>query len=400
MADFSFSFSRALTASSAAVELANAAEAELGGADQVSGGLMLATAASGPQGAGVTRILSERWPGAEVVGTSFEGLVSGGRVWRDEPAFGLFAWRRRDREPEIVVFEPGERAPDRLAHGILAAAGATSLGPSDLVLLFPDAHGLPPVDTLLAPLAEHLGSPAIAGAAASGVDGAPARVWVGSEDWGQGGMIGLVIPGRAGASGVSPLVRTAGASRVASDWLEVTSCRSRWIDRLDGDFALQRVRSELDLAQGEPLEPYLGRLLVRVRRAGPGSTVVPTESHDEERYIVGVDERRGAFSIPIEVERGDTIAMAWPDAGLAREGLRGSLDELGSSPWLLQFSCRSRDEGLHGDDDLESAWVAAHALGRRVLGIVAPFQLGPGPGAAADCRTLVHSSVLVALVGS
>jgi len=181
----------------------------------------------------------------------------------------------------------------------------------------------------------------------------------------------------------------------------VTSCRSRWIDRLEGDFALQRVRRELDLDERDPIEPHLARLLVRVRRAGRDSTVAPDEAHDEERYIVGVDDRRSAFSIPIEVDRGDMIALAWPDAGLAREGLRASLDGLGDSPWLLQFSCRSRGEGLHGDDDLESAWVASHAVGRRVLGTVAPFQLGPGPsGTAEECRMLVHSSVLAALVGS
>jgi small ligand-binding sensory domain FIST len=400
MPDFSFSFSRALTAPAAASELAIAAETDLGGAGEVAGALLLSTAASGSQGPGVGRVLFERWPDAEVVGTSFEGLVSDGRVWRDEPAFGLLAWRTRDREPAIVVFEPGEHAAERIAAGILAAVGVVSLGPSDLVLLFPDAHGLPPIDTLLSPLEAHLGGPAIAGAAASGVDGAPPRVWVGSEAWGGGGLIGIVVPGRADASGVSSLVRTAGATRAASSWLGVTSCRSRWIDRLEGDFALQRLRRELALDPREPLEPYLGRLLVRVRRAGGHSNVAPDEAHDEERYIVGVDDRRSAFSIPIEVERGDMIALAWPDAGLAREGLRGSLEEIGVSPWLLQFSCRSRGEGLHGDDDLESAWVASHAVGRRVLGTVAPFQLGPAPGAAEDCRMLVHSSVLAALVGS
>jgi small ligand-binding sensory domain FIST len=400
MSDFSFSFSRAPTARSAASELAIEAEAELGEPGEIAGGLLLATAAAGSQGPEVGRLLSERWPGAELVGTSFEGLVSDGRVWRDEPALGLLAWRSRDREPFLVAFEAGEQAAERIADGILAAAGVTALEPSDLVLLFPDAHGLPPIDNLLRPMEALLGCPAIAGAAASGIDGAPARVWVGPEEWGSGGLIGVVIPGRADPSRASPLVQTVGASRTATTWLEVTSCRSRWIDRLEGDVALARVRRELDLAAGEALEPYLDRLLVRLRRAGRSPIAAPDEAHDDERYIVGVDDQRGSFSIPIEVERGDRVALAWPDASLAREGLRGSLDELGASPWLLQFSCRSRDEGLHGDDDLESAWVAAHAVGRRVLGTVAPFQLGPGPGTADDCRMLVHSSVLAALLGS
>jgi small ligand-binding sensory domain FIST len=116
--------------------------------------------------------------------------------------------------------------------------------------------------------------------------------------------------------------------------------------------------------------------------------------------MVGIDERRGAFSMPIEAVRGDAIAFAWPDALLARDGLRAAVERLRESSWLLHFSCRARDAGLYGDADVESAWVAAHADGRHVLGTVAPFQIGPGPDTRQSTKSLVHSSILAALPSS
>ena len=101
--------------------------------------------------------------------------------------------------------------------------------------------------------------------------------------------------------------------------------------------------------------------------------------------------------MPIEVSRGDRIAMAWPDADLARQNLREVLDELKAASGLLQFSCRARDAGLHGDGDIEPAWVADRAAGRPVLGAIAPFQIGPGSRFESASRLLVHASVLVGL---
>lgn len=412
---FSITSSLALDASTAASELATRVETELGGASEVGGGLLLATAAAGSQGPGVGQLLSDRWPGADLGGTSFEGLVSRGRVWRDRPALGFLGWRKSPGEPAVVAFEPKEQGVDEIADGILSAVGENALESSDLVLLFPDAHALPPIEQMLVPLESRLGGPTIAGAAAMGVEGAPATAWLGRGDCVPGSLIALVVPGRSRPRPLSSLVEVAGGSRAASDWLRITSCRSRWIDRLEGEIALVRIRRELDLGRDDAIEPHLGRLLVRLRRRGRQAdedaaavtealadedAAAVTEAHDEERYIVGIDDHRGAFSLPVEVERGDDIALAWPDADLAREGLLGSIAELGASPWLLQFSCRARDAELHGDEDLESAWIAAHANGRDVLGTVAPFQLGPGSSHSRAPRLLVHSNILAALSGS
>jgi len=395
MSGFSISFSSALEAPQAARELASVAEVELRGPSQIAGGILLSSAAAGSQGHEVGLLLAQRWPGVELVGTSFEGLVADGRVWRDQPALGLLAWRSGGCEPVAFAFEPGDQEVERIAHEILDAAGRSHLNPSDLLLLFPDAYGANPIEPMLPTLAALLGRPAIAGAAASGLDGAPSRGWVGPEQEWAGALIGLIVPGPEHAAGRAPLLGTARASRPASPWLEITACRDRWIDRLESESALDQVRQQLGLEHGAALEPHFSRILVRHRRSAKGLSEAPPEAYDE-RYVVGIDGPRGAFSLPVQLQRGDQICLAWPDATLGREALRDSLDSLTDSAWLLQFTCRSRDAQLHGDSDLEAAWVAAHAAGRQVLGTVTPFQIGPDE--RGQSRLLVHATVLACLV--
>jgi hypothetical protein len=119
------------------------------------------------------------------------------------------------------------------------------------------------------------------------------------------------------------------------------------------------------------------------------------ESWADERYVVGLDAGRGSFSWPGRFSTGDRLALALPDPERAREALRDSIGELRASPILLQFACRARDEALHGDSNLESAWAAHCAGDREVIGTVAPFQFAMVSDGS--CRMLVHSTVLAAL---
>jgi hypothetical protein len=158
------------------------------------------------------------------------------------------------------------------------------------------------------------------------------------------------------------------------------------------------VRRQLGLESGEPVEPQLDRLLVRVRHdqtaEAEAETGIPAY---DEYYVIGVDNRRGSFSLPGPFRRGDEIALALPDPAYAREALSASIDALAQTPLLLQFTCRARDRSLYGDPELESVWVAHYAPDRRILGTVSPFQLAmSGEGAL---RQLVHSTVLTALGG-
>lgn len=398
----------ALSARTAAAELVQSVELQLGSSEPFGGALVLATAAAGAAAQEVGHAIADRWPEADLGGTSFEGILAEGRRWRDEPAVALLAWSDGPDAPLPFVFEEASPAPEALAHQVLALADREALGPDDLVLVFPDAVGLPGIEAWLDRLAPLLGAATIAGAAASGVDGESALAWHADEAW-AGGLAGLVVPG--GSEPARARVRSAGASRSASPWLEITACRSRWIDGLDGEPPLDWVRRQLGLSEKAPVEPHLERLLVRIRRRpGDGQKVGGPESGAfaagadadaddyEERFLVGIDDRRGAFSVLGRFQTGDQLALALPDAVLARETLRASVDALPSSPLILQFACRARDATLHGDADLEGALVAHHAPRRRTLGTVTPYQLGPD--SAGRSRMLVHSTVLAALGGA
>ena len=157
----------ALEAGSAASALAEAVEAALGGPTEVVGAFVLATSAADRTGEDVGRLLAARWPAAELLGTSFEGLALDGRVWQGEPAVGVLAWTAGDGAPIPIVCEAGERDPDVLAKEIFSAGDRVSASAEDLVLLFPDALGTSALRPLLDRFSPAFGGPWLAGAAAT-----------------------------------------------------------------------------------------------------------------------------------------------------------------------------------------------------------------------------------------
>jgi small ligand-binding sensory domain FIST len=392
MTRLSTAFSHAIDPEVAAKELAAGINQGLEGAEQLVGGLILATAAAGKGAMEVVRLLADGWPSASLFGTSFEGVLAEGRIFRNEPAYALLAWPEGPYEPVPLVFPPEGLDAAHIAEEILDASGRQKLAPGDLVLLFPDALACVQLDQLLADLGPLLGHASLAGAAATGVDGHPAEAFFADESQ-VGALMGLFLPDIP--IGGASRVRCAGASRAASPWLEITACRSHWVDALEGEPPLDWVRRQLGLEHDSLIEPHLDQLLARIQRRGAVGGVEDGIVDYEERYVVGVDDRRGSFSLPGTFRRGDHLALALPDPNWARETLRASIDELPETALVLQFACRARDEAFYGDPDLESALVAHHVSARRVLGTVSPFQFAMRDGGA--CRLVVHSTVLAAL---
>lgn len=392
MTRFLTAFSRALDPLDMVEGLVAAVESDHSDLSSLSGGLLLATAACGDGCFEVGQGLADRWPNATLAGTSFEGVMAGGRIYRDEPAVVLLAWSGHDTfAPTPFVLDSTEVESARIAEAIFEAAGRSRLESGDLILLFGDAHHSLDFEETLVDLGRRIAPASLAGAGTTGIDGREALAFVGGEEL-PGALVGLFIPTATVAD--APLVRCAVATRAASPWLEITKCRARWIDELDGEPALDWVRRQLGLEANSPIEPYLDQLLARVRPAS-GQESSEEERWADERYIVGLDDRRGSFSWPGRFSAGDQLALALPDGARAREALRRSIGELGASPILLQLACRARDEVLHGDSDLESAWAAHCAADREVIGAVAPFQLATSR--VGDCRMLVHSTVLAAI---
>ena len=391
---FATALSDALDPAVAVRELASALEARLG--QGVVGALLLGTAAGDGTGRIVGESLATHWPEALLAGTTFEGVLAEGRVLRDRPALVAIGWGAGEAEPvpfllDAEVFGRGALDLEEVAHVLEDARGGPLTG-DDLVLLFPDALEGVALEERLALLRPRLAGAVFAGAAAAGAGTAAAQAWAGDHVE-PGGTLGVVLPG--GAAGGRRL-GFAGATRFASPWLQVGDCRSRWVDELDGEPALDWVRRQLGLGVSDSVEPHLDRLMVRLRSSGEGDGVPDESDLDyEERYVVGLDDERGAISVPADVERGAQLAFALPDPDHARASLRAAAEGLSPSPVVLQFACRARDAALHGDPDLEGAWVQ-HAVGdRAAVGTLAPFQIGPAPDGRP--RQLVHATLLAAL---
>ena len=403
MTTYSTGFSRAPRPEVASGELAAAVESTMGGADRVGGAFLFATAASGNAALEIGRFLGARWPEATLMGSSFEGVLANGQVWRDQPAVGLLAWSPGPEEPVPLFLDPSDARGEQLAQGHREAAGRFPLTAQDLLLLFPDALSSTALEAMLAGFVPRLGSPSIAGAAASGFGGGAALAWFGAEPQ-PAASLGLLVPG--GSTKAAGLrVQCAGASRFASPWLEISACRERWVDGLEGEPPLDWIRRQLGLVAGAPVEPYLDRLLIRLRdepASGDGADWIGelddgAEDRGDfvEHYVIGLDNRRGSICVAGELRRGRHLALALPDRDRARQALRTAVCGLTPSPLLMQFACRARDEALYGDPDLESALVADAARDRSILGTLGPFQIGPN--VQGRSRKLVHSTVLAAL---
>lgn len=396
-------FSRALAADRAAEELAGRIEAQLPTDAEIAGALILSTAAAGRQGFQVGGILAARWPAASLMGTSFEGLVAEGRAWREEPALVALAWTAGEAEPVPILVDSeafaGEpHAIDHFEHALEEIASGSAR--ADLLLVFPDAAEATDVEAVLARVITRVGSPLIAGAAASGVAGGPCGAWAdGSEE--PGAALALYLPGCSGIG--APLAQAVG-TRFASPWLEVSASRGAWLDRLEDEPATDWTRRQLGLDESDPIEPNLDRVLIRVRdapgRLDPAERVdaLHTSEHEldyVERYVVGVGGEPGAIALAGPVSTGDRVAFALPDPDRARQALREAVAGLVGSQLVLHLACRTRDESLHGDPDLESAVVAAAAGAREAIGTIAPFQLSPD--SLGRPRIQVHRTILVAV---
>lgn len=398
-------FTCAPRAAKAAEDLLTAIEGALSPADDLVGGLVLATAAAGDQGFEVGERLAARWPGATFAGTSFEGLLAEGRVWVGQPAITLLAWTSGADAPQPILVEPeaisGDlEAIDHLEIALRGLGSGRERGFADAMLLFPDVLTGAALEPSLAGLVERLEGLRLVGSAAAGLGGEPALAWIDGERE-PGAALGLALPRRSGRAGGALDLEQAIGSRFASPWLEVSRVRGVWIEEIEAEPALTWLRRQLGLEAGEPLEPWLDRFLIRLRVEDLREEAVEMLAHDEsrvdyvERYPVGFDGRRGAIALSEPLRKGDRVAFALPDAELARTSLRAAVARLPDAPLLLQLACRARDARLHGDQDLESALVVAESGSPVVLGTVAPYQLAPQQGAAP--RLQVHRTVLLAM---
>jgi small ligand-binding sensory domain FIST len=196
-------------------------------------------------------------------------------------------------------------------------------------------------------------------------------------------------------SGKPPRVGVTQACRPAGELLTVTRARGNWILELDGRPALEVYR---EIAR-EPLAADLRRaaahLLVALPRDG-GETLAPGSYL--VRNVAGFALSENAFAIPERLAPGRRIALAHRDPEAARDDLKAMLAGLagGAPVAALYFDCCARGAGFFGVEDLEAAYLA-QALGPApLLGVFGSCEIGPVAGST---ELLTYTGVLALLDG-
>jgi small ligand-binding sensory domain FIST len=320
---------------------------------------------------------------SRVVGGLAHGVIGAGREQEGGAGVSVLAVRGLDAEPLWVHDLAGneEVAAEEIAERL--AGGASD---RDLVVLIPDPHALQP-DALLERVRSVLGSAAVVGAGAGDPVSDQPLVWSGAEIGG-GALTGLVLRGaRARRIGVTQ------ACRPATGLLTVTRAQGPWILELDGRPALDVYRE----AAREPLAEDLRRAASYVLAALPRDAAAPLEPGGYlVRNIAGFAPDANAFAIPVEVEKGERIALVHREPETAREDLKAMLNGLGSqTPGLaLFFDCCARGAGFFGVPGLESAYLDQALGGAPLAGMFGSCELGPIAG---RLELLTYTGVLALL---
>ncbi len=318
-----------------------------------------------------------------VVGGLAHGVIGVGHELEGGAGVSVLAVRGLDVE---TLWIPDLAGNEQVAAEEVAARLAGGAREQDLVVLIPDPRALQP-DALLAEIREVIGPAGVVGAGAGDpVSDAP-LVWSGSEIAG-GALSGLVLRGaRARRIGVTQ------ACRPVTELLTVTRAQGPWVLELDGRPALDVYREAARAPLAEDLRRAAAFLLAALPRdaanpLAPGGYLV--------RNIAGFAPDANAFAIPVELAKGDRIALVLREPETAREDLKAMLAGLGADPpgLALYFDCCARGAGFFGVPGLESAYLH-QALGEAPLaGMFGSCELGPIAGRS---ELLTYTGVLALL---
>lgn len=199
---------------------------------------------------------------------------------------------------------------------------------------------------------------------------------------------GSVSSGRSAAFVIRRLapahVRVSAACRRLMPLAPITETRGAAVLRIDGEPALDVLRSVASGLDGQPLV-----LAVLAEPAPPsGSEDGETEPRTEVlvRGIQGIDPSQGAIVISEEARPGMRMAFAIRDPDAARADLESASRELerdiaGAQPLFgLYVSCAGRGTGLYGAQDVDVRIVRARFPDTPFVGLHSAFEIAPCAG--------------------
>jgi len=342
----------------AAEEACRLALAHLGGGE-IAVALVVASTAHGTSVSKVAAQSSSVLDSQAVVGGAVEGIVAPGVEVSSNPAVMVLAVSGVEAAPFLVRDLQGESG--RAGEEIAARVGG-DLGLDDLVVVMPDSLGLS-APQLVAGFSEHLRPATVVGAAAAHTPRGSSVLWH-DREVSSDGVAGFVL------RGVGQRLTIAQASRAVTPVLSVTRARGNWVFGLDGRPALDVY---FEAARSAGADAGLPPLLVGLCGRNASSAL-------QVRNVVGLDRKRGAFSVPEPMSSGERLAFVRLDAGAARDGFVEQLHGLREPPPVfgLYFNCRARGASLFGEAGVEAKCLANAFSDLPIAGLVAPFQLAPG----------------------
>jgi small ligand-binding sensory domain FIST len=198
---------------------------------------------------------------------------------------------------------------------------------------------------------------------------------------------GSVSSGRSGALVVRRLapahVRVSAACRRLMPLAPITETRGAAVLRIDGEPALDVLRSVATGLEGQPL------VLAVLAPPAPASTSDGETAPRPEvlvRGIQGIDPSQGAIVISEEARAGMRMAFAIRDPDAARADLESASRELerdiaGAQPLFgVYVSCAGRGTGLYGAQDVDVRIVRARFPDTPFVGLHSAFEIAPCAG--------------------
>jgi small ligand-binding sensory domain FIST len=198
---------------------------------------------------------------------------------------------------------------------------------------------------------------------------------------------GSVSSGRFGALVIRRLapahVRVSAACRLLMPLCPITETRGAAVLRIDGEPALDVLRS---VAQGLEGQPLVLAVLAKGEPAKASDGDEPERPDFLVRGIQGVDPTEGAIVVSGEARPGVRMAFAIRDPAAARSDLEVASRELerdiaGAQPLFgVYVSCAGRGTALYGSADVDVRIVRSRFPDTPFVGLHSAFEIAPCAG--------------------
>jgi len=362
---FASALSKTIDTESAAQDVADAIQAQMGSAS-IDLACLFFSAHHAAQADLATNILMGALRPQLLIGCSGEGVISGAEELETTPALTVWAAALPgvDLHPVRSSFSPTQDQ--------FHLAGWPEPGAEEATFLVLADPFTTPVQEILGLLEERYPTAKAIGGLAGGGQEAGMNRLVFNDEVLDGGMVGVRL---SGAVEIRPIISQ--GCRLIGERFVVTKVERNLIHELGGVPALERLQAVFESLSDEDRQRalHLGIVIDEHRnRFERGDFLI--------RNLLGADRTSGAVAVGEVVQEGQTVQFHLRDAESASEDLNSLLAADRSShqsPPLggLMFSCCGRGQGLFGRPNHDAGTVAEQLGSIPMAGFFAQGEIGP-----------------------